>query len=64
MNWFTRYKHIVYAIILGAIIGIPLSFFFGNILWLPLTVGVFALISFFCTSPSDLPPEEEDNLLN
>jgi hypothetical protein len=54
----TRYLNVLFAILIGAILGVILSIAFGYWLWFPLMVGVCFLFSFFCQETSDIPEEQ------
>ncbi|MFW9986945.1 MAG: hypothetical protein ACFFDJ_10330 [Candidatus Odinarchaeota archaeon] len=60
MNWSPRHTRFLIAIIIGTIIGIFCSWFFANLLYLPLLIMCAALIVLFCKSAPDIPPEEEE----
>ncbi|MDO8122808.1 MAG: hypothetical protein Q6364_00290 [Candidatus Hermodarchaeota archaeon] len=63
MAW-TQRNQLLVACIIGAIIGVICSLFFNNIFWLPLMIMVAGLVSLFCKSAADIPPEEESKFFD
>ena len=54
-----QYKNAIYGIIVGALIGITLWIFLGNIFYLILMILIGLLVSLFCKGPQEIPEEEE-----